>query len=190
MDTKTKIINESILLFEKNGYAETSINDIINSLGISKGGFYYHFESKQHLLKYIFLQFIEGLIEEQDKILMNQEFDCKTKIYKIIQMIISKIGKEGKGAQIFFRQMNYLNEEDLKEVGAKRNLLRLRLKNLIEKGIEEKEFRGDLRTDILALGILGICNWSYFWFDAEGSASDEEVSKIYIEMIVNGLRLE
>jgi TetR/AcrR family transcriptional regulator, cholesterol catabolism regulator len=189
MDTKTKIINESIVLFEKNGYAETSINDIINSSGISKGGFYYHFESKQHLLKYIFIEFIERLIEDQEKILNDEELDIPTKVFNIIHMTISRIGKEGKGAQIFFRQMNYLNEEDLAEVGAKRNLFRLRLKNLLEKGIEEKVLRADLRTDILALGILGICNWSYFWFDAEGSVSDEEVSKIYTEMIVNGLRL-
>ena len=40
------------LFFEK-GYEETSIQDILNALSISKGGFYHYFDSKQALLEEI-----------------------------------------------------------------------------------------------------------------------------------------
>lgn len=38
------------LFFEK-GFAETSIQDILDALEISKGGFYHYFESKNALLE-------------------------------------------------------------------------------------------------------------------------------------------
>ena len=34
-------------LFYKNGYYNTSIDDILKSLSLSKGAFYYHFQSKE-----------------------------------------------------------------------------------------------------------------------------------------------
>ena len=37
-------------LFYQKGYEETSIQDILDELHLSKGGFYHHFESKQQLL--------------------------------------------------------------------------------------------------------------------------------------------
>ena len=44
---KQKIKNTSISLFEQKGFAETSIQDIVDSLGVTKGTFYYYFASKE-----------------------------------------------------------------------------------------------------------------------------------------------
>ena len=54
-DLKQKIINASLELFAAKGYAGTSMNDIISKTGISKGGVYWHFKSKEDL----FVQVIE-----------------------------------------------------------------------------------------------------------------------------------
>ena len=48
-----QIIETAEKLFYQNGYEETSIQDILDELGLSKGGFYHHFESKLQLLEAI-----------------------------------------------------------------------------------------------------------------------------------------
>ena len=45
-------------LFYKNGYHNTSIDDILKELSLSKGAFYYHFDSKEDF----FIQIIENLL--------------------------------------------------------------------------------------------------------------------------------
>ena len=40
-------------MFYQNGYERTTVSDIITALGLSKGGFYHHFESKEALLQAI-----------------------------------------------------------------------------------------------------------------------------------------
>lgn len=48
--TKTKILEISIDLFAKNGFAETSIRDIAREAGIKSSSLYYHFQSKEEIL--------------------------------------------------------------------------------------------------------------------------------------------
>ncbi|MGD9054235.1 MAG: TetR/AcrR family transcriptional regulator [Desulfobacterales bacterium] len=47
--TRKSIIEESLRLFCVKGYYNTSINDILDATGLTKGGFYGHFASKEAL---------------------------------------------------------------------------------------------------------------------------------------------
>ncbi len=49
MSLKEEIILESMKLFSLKGFVNTGVNEIIDSVGSSKGGFYNHFASKEHL---------------------------------------------------------------------------------------------------------------------------------------------
>lgn len=49
--TREKIITEASFLFLSQGYSETSISDILERVGISKGTFYFHFKTKQDLVQ-------------------------------------------------------------------------------------------------------------------------------------------
>jgi TetR/AcrR family transcriptional regulator, repressor for uid operon len=47
--TRSKIIDAAADLFDKYGYAATSLSDIIARAGVTKGALYCHFSSKQEL---------------------------------------------------------------------------------------------------------------------------------------------
>ena len=49
-ERRERIIGAAWKLFREKGFAEATINDIINEAGISKGTFYYYFRSKDDLL--------------------------------------------------------------------------------------------------------------------------------------------
>lgn len=61
MTKKEIIIEKAIELFSKNSIANTSIQDITDACGISKGAFYLSFRSKDDLLIEIIDQFIKEL---------------------------------------------------------------------------------------------------------------------------------
>ena len=52
-NTKTKIVSAAWELFYKNGYDDTTVDDIVELSGTSKGSFYHYFESKDALLDYL-----------------------------------------------------------------------------------------------------------------------------------------
>lgn len=48
--TVQKILEVSLRLFTEQGYDHTTIQDIVNALGLSKGAIYHHFSSKEEIL--------------------------------------------------------------------------------------------------------------------------------------------
>lgn len=59
MSTKDRIIDVSIDLFSKNGYAETSIRDIAKDAEIKTSSIYYYFESKEAILNNILSKYMD-----------------------------------------------------------------------------------------------------------------------------------
>ncbi len=49
-ESKKRIIDAAEKLFSQNGYQATSVQDVLDELSISKGGFYHYFETKMDLL--------------------------------------------------------------------------------------------------------------------------------------------
>lgn len=55
--TRRKIIETAIELFSELGYGETGLADVLQRAGVSKGAFYYHFDSKEAVAKSIIDEF-------------------------------------------------------------------------------------------------------------------------------------
>ena len=47
---KQELLNSALDLFAEKGYDHTSINEIIEKVGVTKGAFYYYFKSKEQVL--------------------------------------------------------------------------------------------------------------------------------------------
>ena len=184
---KQKIINTGISLFERKGFAETSIQDIVHSLGVTKGTFYYYFSSKEELLLTIHLDYINGLIERQEAILYNSENTSRQKIQDLASLLIGDIRTKGLSAKVFFRELKLLSDDKLKEIVPKRNQFRFNIEDLIKGGMEKGELRSDMDPTIVTFGILGILNWSYHWFNPDGAMTEDEVSNLFVEMIMSGI---
>jgi len=48
---RQELVDAAAVLFFKQGYEKTALNDILSNVGCSKGSFYHHFESKMALLE-------------------------------------------------------------------------------------------------------------------------------------------
>lgn len=183
---KGKLTQQSILLFERKGFSETSIQDIVESLGVTKGTFYYYFNSKEQLLMAIHLGYIDDLLQRQEEIL-KQNVASRKKVEQMIGLLINDIEQYGPSGRVFFREMRHLTDENADEVKGKREQFRKNIELLIRDGMIGQEFRQDLQPGIVAFTILGVTNWSYQWFNPAGEISAEDLSGIYSDVILNGI---
>lgn len=84
---RDSILKKGEELFFERGYDETSIQDILNALSISKGAFYHYFESKQVLLEEICRQKVNASIE---KLRMDLVLGRLTPVQKL-NMVLSQV---------------------------------------------------------------------------------------------------
>lgn len=183
---KKEIKQQSILLFEKKGFSETSIQDIVEALGVTKGTFYYYFTSKEQLLMDIHLSYINDLLERQKRIQQTQ-LSNREKLTQLIALLITDIANHGPSGKVFFREMRHLCKENSVEVKKKREEFRENLEQIISDGIAQGEFRKELEPEMIAFAILGVTNWSYQWFNPSGTISAERLAGVYSDLILNGI---
>jgi AcrR family transcriptional regulator len=185
---KERIVETSIQLFDKKGFTGTSIKEIVEELNVTKGTFYYYFKSKEELLKDIHLTYIDDLIDQQKVILEDSSKDSTAKLYGLIFMVISNIRSNLESARIFTREVRHLSGKHVEEIKAKRNLFRMRYQELIETGIRQGEFKDTIPADMLTFGILGIINWTYYWYNPEGEVTEEELAQMFTNVILEGVK--
>ena len=64
---RAAIIDAAERLFYLKGYEDTSVQDVLDELHLSKGGFYHHFESKLSLLEAICEKRTVASFEESER---------------------------------------------------------------------------------------------------------------------------
>ena len=68
-------------LFYQNGYHNTSVDDILKKLSLSKGAFYYHFRSKEDF----FISIVQGLIVQRVYSALVQPIEGKEDPFAVIE---------------------------------------------------------------------------------------------------------
>ncbi len=72
-ERRTEILETATALFSEHGYDETSVNMIIEEIGIAKGTFYHYFRSKDELLEVIVEFMVENVGNGVDAIAKRED---------------------------------------------------------------------------------------------------------------------
>lgn len=83
-ERKNEILDTAQKLFNTKGYENTSINEIVNEIGIAKGTLYYYFKTKEEMYDSIIERFCENLIDIAKKIVNEKELNAIEKIKAIL----------------------------------------------------------------------------------------------------------
>lgn len=183
---KSELIKESISLFVEKGYSATSIQDIVDTLGVTKGSFYYHFKSKEALLMHIQSFYIDDLVKRQKTIIETGK-SAREKLVKVVELLIHDIEKQGAAGRVYYREIRHLTPENAAVIREKRAQFRDNIENIVKEGVGNGEFRPHLQPKIMTFAILGMTNWSYQWFNPAGQLSVRELADMYTDFILNGM---
>ena len=83
--TLEKIIVTAARLFVEKGYEQTSVQDILDATGLSKGGLYHHFKSKEQILNAVMQRRIQYVNKRfQELIRDTPGKNAKEKLKKIL----------------------------------------------------------------------------------------------------------
>ncbi|MCB9482102.1 MAG: TetR/AcrR family transcriptional regulator [Desulfobacteraceae bacterium] len=166
MSIKEKIIDESLKLFSVKGFMTTSVTDIIQAAGTSKGGFYNHFKSKEDLY-FATLSRARKLWREKNLSGTEEIERPLEKIKKILENYRDNYLADQHnfpGGCIFINLSVELNDQAPK-LAQEVNKGFERLKNMFRNLLDEEKKRGGLAegvntrkvTEMIFSGLLGAC---------------------------------
>jgi TetR/AcrR family transcriptional repressor of nem operon len=164
MDLKDKIVRESMKLFSTKGYCSTSITDILVAADTSKGGFYNHFPSKEHLFNRVLMD-AQSIWREQTLAGLDAIDSPVGKIEKLLENYRDRYLKDYQtfpGGCIFITfsvELDYLQPHLAQEVSKGFLGFKAMLARLLEAGRERGELPLDVKSsdlaEVLFSGMLG-----------------------------------
>jgi AcrR family transcriptional regulator len=171
-------------LFRRNGYFETSLEDIAAEAKVSKGALYHYFPSKTSLLYFILKRFgdklLEGLQADLDKI-----EDGFAKVHFIVKRHINLSVEYRDEATALINAKYSLSRKYLKVVKGQEKRYYEIVSGVISDLMGKNMSRGELTA--LTFSLFGMCNWIYTWYDPKGEISPDALSEIIYTTFCNGV---
>jgi AcrR family transcriptional regulator len=137
-ERRQDFFDAAIKLFQENGYYQTSIEDLVNKVGVAKGLFYYYFKSKDDMMQKMVDELWDETEKDYHELIERDDLNAVDKL-----MEFSRMRRAAKTDFMFFLEV-YKRDRDsplinhLKETGYAR-LVPL-IGSIIEQGVEEGVF--------------------------------------------------
>ena len=138
-ERRNEILDVAEMLFSTKGYSKTTVNDIVQMIGIAKGTFYYYFQSKEEVMDAIVMRFIDIGVEAAKVIASDPNLNAPEKIF---QIIMAQNPDENRKEQMI-EQLRQVNNAEMHQKSLVETILQLTpvLADVIEQGIAEGSFK-------------------------------------------------
>ncbi|MEC1523879.1 TetR/AcrR family transcriptional regulator [Neobacillus niacini] len=184
-DRKAEILDQALTLFVKKGFNRTSIQDIADAAGITKGGLYHYLKSKEEILFLLHERFItEGL--SKLKVIAEETLPTEEKLVKLLKVHLEIIKDFKDDITIFYKEYNNLSPENYQIVLNNRDEYEGIFINVLEEGRINGVFNVE-NSRIASFFILGASNFMYHWYNPNGEKPLDEIAKIYLNIIKHGI---
>lgn len=187
-DARTAIIECAVSQFSKKGYSGTSLEDIAEELGVTKGAIYYHFNKKTEILYVIHDIFIDVLLDRVHERNGPQQ-EPIAEIRAVFIDVLWLMEHMKNYVRVFFEEMRELDDDQFHEVKQKRDAYEQHVADTYERGVQSNTFRG-LPDRLPVFALFGMANWSYQWFREDRDLDHEQVAAILADIFLVGVCTE
>jgi AcrR family transcriptional regulator len=187
LNRKQQIIEKATQLFQKQGYAATSMRDLAGYIGIEAASLYSHIKSKEEILQTICFQMANDFFQSIEAIEL-EKLGADDKLKKAVISHVIVLTKDSAASAVFFSEWRHLSEPYLKDFLSMRNNYENKFIQILIDGYKEGVFKKmDAKFTVLAL--LSSINWMPSWYKPEGKLTPEEIAENVTDVFINGLKI-
>jgi AcrR family transcriptional regulator len=173
---ENELLERAAELMADRGFNGTTLQDVADTVGLTRAALYHYFDSKEALLTAL----VEGISAaralELKKIRTDATLSAKEKLLSITRMMVVNVATQMARFRLLLQSENELPPElAAKHARARRETLK-QIVELFNEGIASGDFN---RVDphVAAFTLLGMCNWTAWWYKPDQNGSPENVAE-------------
>ncbi len=186
--TQRAIVAAAAELFAQRGFGSTSLDDIAEVLGVTKGALYYHVKNKEEILRLIYLSVL-NVAEEPLRRILKSDLPPAEKLHRAIEHHIEISADRSPAVTIFYREQPHLTGPFAKEITLRKKDYEHYFEQIIEEGVATGAFKSDIDPQIIMFGLLGMCHWLSQWYKPSGRYTPKQIATMFTNMVEGGLLL-
>lgn len=181
-----RLLAAAASLFAERGYEGTSVQEIVQRAGVTKGAMYHHFESKDDLLFEIYHRMLGMQMERLERI-ASSDLPIRERIRAAAADVVVTSIDNRDDAVVFFRFAFRLPEATQAEVRAERRRYHERFRGLVEEGQRAGVFRPGVSADLATHSYFGSVHHLGTWYRPGGPLSPRQVGEGFADLFLDGL---
>jgi AcrR family transcriptional regulator len=174
-------------LFAERGFALTSVQEIVERAGVTKGAMYHYYSSKDDLLQEIYTRLLAGQALRLEAIADAVDRPVRERLRAAAADLVVSTLENLDDATVSWRSMHMLPPERMAEVRLERRRFHERFRALIEQGQAEGVLRADISADLAAHQFFGGVHHLGTWYHADGELAPESIGETFADMLLRGL---
>ncbi|WP_030252165.1 TetR/AcrR family transcriptional regulator [Streptomyces violens] len=191
-DGSTKPVAQRLLatatrLFAEQGYDRTSVQEIVEAAGVTKGALYHYFGSKDDLLHEVYGRVLRLQQERLDRF-AGADAPVEQRLRDAAADVVVTTIENLDDTKIFFRSMHQLSPEKDKQVRAERRRYHERFRALIEEGQRAGVFTTEVPADLIVDYHFGSVHHLGTWYREGGPLTPREVADHLADLLLRALR--
>ncbi|MBA8825963.1 AcrR family transcriptional regulator [Saccharopolyspora lacisalsi] len=182
-----RLLRVATRLFAERGFEVTSVQQIVDEAGVTKGAMYHYFGSKDDLLSEIYGRVLRVQMARMEEA-ANSTGPVWQRLHSVAADVVATTVANLDDTVIFFRSMHLLHPDKQTEVRAERRRYHERVRELIAEGQRTGVFRDDKPADLVVDYFFGAVHHLGTWFNNEGELSGERVGEHFADLLLDSLR--
>jgi AcrR family transcriptional regulator len=182
-----RLLAAATRLFAEQGFDRTSVQEIVEAAGVTKGALYHYFGSKDDLLHEIYARLLRLQQERLDDF-ADRDAPVEQRLREAaVDVVVTSLANRD-DAKIFFRSMHMLGAEKQKEVRADRRRYHERFRALIEEGQRTGVFSDATPADLVVDYHFGSVHHLSSWYRDNGPLTARQVADHMGDLLMRALR--
>lgn len=182
-----RLLATATKLFAEQGYDRTSVQEIVDAAGVTKGALYHYFGSKEDLLHEVYGRVLRLQQERLDHF-AGADAPVQERLRDAAADVVVTTIENLDDTKIFFRSMHHLSPEKDKQVRAERRRYHERFRALVEEGQRTGVFAADIPADLVVDYHFGSVHHLGTWYREDGPLSPQQVADHLADLLLRALR--
>jgi AcrR family transcriptional regulator len=183
---KERLLSVATRLFARHGFEGTSVQDIVDAAGVTKGAMYHYYDSKDDLLYEVYHRLLSMQIAHLDEIAAGPgtpEERLRAAAADVVETSLENLDD----LIVFFRSLHMLPEGKQVQVRAERRRYQDKFRALVDEGVAAGTYRSDISSDVIVHYFLSVVNQLGSWYKPDGTLSPAQVGDLFTELFIGGL---
>jgi AcrR family transcriptional regulator len=182
-----RLLAAATRLFAGQGYDRTSVQEIVEAAGVTKGALYHYFGSKEDLLQEIYSRLLR-LQQERLDVFAEADAPVQDRLRDAAADVVVTTIANLDDAAIFQRSMHHLSPEKNKQVRSERRRYHERFRALIEEGQKDGIFSTATPADLVVDYHFGSVHHLPTWYREDGPLSPQQIADHLAALLLRALR--
>lgn len=186
---RREVLDTAARLFHERGYQGTSMDEIADAVGLTKGSLYHHFDSKTDILTAIYEEAADMVVAQTEG---HSDDEPAAEVFRtLIRSILEMIGEHRYHVTIYYQEMRWVREwlpaEDAARIQTKVRTYIDFVDGVIKRGIKEGSLKS-VDSRLAAYALIGMASWAYQWYDPKGRLGLDGVVDEFAGIYMDGMR--